>query len=92
MGDSGGTSFSWSLTKLRAASLGLLGLAMPAVAGMAVSAYSVKWLCLAWLACITLLLHFLSRRVLANAFVLSIDHCGILDRRFMTTRLEWHKI
>jgi hypothetical protein len=65
---------------------------MPAAAGMAMSAYSVKWLCVAWLACIALLLHCLSRRVFANALVLSVDHNGILDRRLMTTHLEWHKI
>ena len=92
MGAAGETSFSWSLPKLRSASLVLVGSAMPAVAGMALSENSIKWLCVAWLACIALLLQSLSRRALANALVLSVDHYGILDRRLMTTHFGWHKI
>ena len=88
----GGTSFMWSLVKIRIACLVLLGAAMPATAGFAVSVSSVKWLCLAWLVGVAILIHRLSRRASADTVVLSIDQRGILDHRLMLRHIEWHEI
>jgi hypothetical protein len=52
----------WSLAKIRIACLVLLCAAMPAVAGFTVPVPFVKWLCLAWLVGVALLIHCLSRR------------------------------
>lgn len=86
----GGTSFMWSLAKIRNACFILLGAAMPAVAGFAVS--SMIWLCLAWLVGVAILIHCLSRRASTDTVVLSIDQRGILDHRLMPRRIEWHEI
>jgi hypothetical protein len=88
----GGTSFMWSLAKIRIACLFLLGAATPAVAGLAVSVPFVKWLCLAWLVGVALLIHCLSRRASADTVVLSVDQRGILDHRLMSKHIEWQEI
>jgi hypothetical protein len=86
----GRTSFMWSLAKIRNACLILLGAAMPAVAGFAVS--FMIWLCLAWLVGVAILIHCLSRRASTDTVVLSIDQRGILDHRLMPRHIEWHEI
>jgi hypothetical protein len=88
----GGTSFMWSLAKIRVASLVLLGATTPAAAGFAVSVPAVKWLCVTWLAGVALLMHCLSRRASAEAPVLSVDQRGILDHRLMPRYIEWQEI
>lgn len=87
-----GTSFMWSLAKIRIACLVLLGAATPAAAGFSVSVSSVIWLCLAWLVVVAILIHCLSRRASKDTVVLSIDQRGILDRRLMPRHIEWHEI
>jgi hypothetical protein len=52
----------------------------------------VKWLCLASLGGVALLMHFLSQRAFNDAVVLSVDQRGILDRRLMSKHIEWHEI
>jgi hypothetical protein len=86
------TSFRWSIAKIRIACLALLGAATPAVAGFAVSGPSVKWLCLAWLVGVALLMHGLSRRASADTVVLTVDPRGILDHRLMPRYIEWQEI
>jgi hypothetical protein len=86
----GGTSFIWSVTKIRIACLFLLGAATPAAVGFAVS--SLIWLCLAWLVGVAILIHCLSRRASSDTVILSIDQRGILDRRLMPGHIEWHEI
>jgi hypothetical protein len=88
----GGTCFMWSLAKIRIACLVLLGAATPAAAGFAVSVSLVKWLCLAWLVGVALLIHCLSRRASADMVVLSVDQRGIVDRRLMSRHIEWQEI
>jgi hypothetical protein len=88
----GRTSFVWSLNKIRIASLILIGAAMPAAAGFAVSDTFGKWLCVAWLAGVALLMHGLSRRASDDSVVLSVDQRGMLDRRLMARRIEWQEI
>jgi hypothetical protein len=82
----------WSLARIRTASLVLFGAATPAAAGFAVSVPFVKWLCLAWLLGVGLLMHCLSRRAFADTVVLSVDQHGILDRRLMSRHIEWDEI
>lgn len=85
-----GTSFMWSLAKIRIACFILLGVATPMAVGFAVS--SMIWLCLVWLVGVAILIHCLSRRASSNTVVLSIDQRGILDRRLMPRHIEWHEI
>jgi len=87
-----GTSFMWSLPKIRIACLVLLGAAAPAAAGFAVFAPFVRWLCLAWLLGVAFLIHNLSRRASTDAVVLSVDQLGILDHRLMQRHIEWQEI
>jgi len=87
-----GTCFMWSLAKIRIACLVLLGAAMPAVAGFTVPVPFVKWLCLAWLVGVALLIHCLSQRASADTVVLSVDKRGIVDRRLMSRHIEWQEI
>jgi hypothetical protein len=82
----------WSLAKIRIACLALVGAATPAAAGFAVSVPSVKWLCLAWLVGVALLIHGLSRRASADTVVLTVDQRGILDHRLMPRYIEWQEI
>jgi len=88
----GSASFTWSLAKIRIASLVLVGAATPAIAGVAVATPGVRWLCVAVLAGIALLMSELSRRACADAVVLTIDQYGILDRRLMARRIAWQEI
>jgi hypothetical protein len=87
-----GISFMWSLAKIRIACLVLLGAAAPAAAGFVVSVSLVKWLCLAWLVGVAILIHCLSRRASTDTVVLTIDQQGILDHRLMPRHIEWHEI
>jgi hypothetical protein len=88
-----GTSFKWSLAKIRIAGLVLLGAAMPAVAGLLlVSVTLVTWLCLAWLLGVALLMRGLSRRASDNSVVLSVDQRGLLDLRLMPRHIAWQEI
>jgi hypothetical protein len=87
-----GPAFSWSRSKLRFASLLLLGAATPAAIGFALSGPVGKWFCLAWLLVVAVLMHSLSRRAVAETFVLSIDQRGILDRRLMSRHIAWQEI
>jgi hypothetical protein len=84
--------FTWSSSKIRTACVVLAAAAAPAAAGFAVAIPFVQWLCLAWLVGLAVLLHRLSRHVLDDAVVLSIDKRGILDRRLMSRRIEWQEI
>ena len=88
----GGAAFVWSLAKIRIACLVIFGAATPAAAGFAVSDPFVKWLSVAWLGGVTLLMHCLSRRASAGMAVLSVDRRGIFDRRLMSRRIEWQEI
>ena len=88
----GGTSFAWSFSKIRMASLVLLGSATPAVAGFVVSGSFVRWLCVTCLAGVALLMRGLGRRAAADAVVLSVDHRGILDQRLMSKHITWQEI
>ena len=88
----GETCFRWSLAKLRIACLVLLGAATPAAVGFAVSVPFVKWICLAWLLAVALLMHRLSRRASVDTVVLSVDQRGILDRRLMSRHIAWQEI
>ena len=87
-----GTSFTWSLNKIRIASLILFGAATPAAAAFIVAVPLAKWLCLAWLLVVAILMHSLERRAADDAVVLSVDQRGILDRRLMARRIEWQEI
>jgi hypothetical protein len=62
------------------------------MAGAAVSVPFLQWLCLAWLVGIALLMHCLDQRARTDAFVLSVDRRGILDRRLMERRIAWQEI
>ena len=86
------TCFKWSLAIIRKASFVLLFAAMPPIAGFALSNSSVKWLCLAWLAGIALLMHGRSRRARDDAVVLSVDRQGIHDCRFARRHILWSEI
>ena len=88
----GSIHFRPSLAKIRVASLFALAAAMPAMAGFLGSAPFLRWICLAWLAAVALVLHFLSKRSVADSIVLSIDERGIHDRRLMPARIEWQEI
>jgi hypothetical protein len=88
----GGASFTWSPAKIRIAGIVLFGAAVPAAAAFAVSAPLLKWLCLAWLVGVALLMHRLSRRIHAETEVLSVDERGILDRRLMARPIAWQEI
>jgi hypothetical protein len=90
--EAGQACFIWSLAKIRIASLALLGTAMPAAVGFTISPPFVRWLCLAWLAGVAFLMHGLSQRARSGAVVLSVDRCGILDRRLMTRHIKWQEI
>jgi hypothetical protein len=88
----GGVSFLWSRAKIRISALILFGTATPALVGFAFANPTVRWLCLVWLLGVALVMHGLSRRVSDVRVVLSVDHRGILDRRLMARRIEWHEI
>lgn len=90
--EAGQASFTWSLAKLRIASLVLLAAAMPAAVLFAISPPFLKWLCLAWLAGVGFFMHGISRRACSDAVVLSVDQRGILDRRLMSRRIAWQEI
>jgi hypothetical protein len=77
--------------KIRIACLVLFGAETPAAAGFAVSVPFVKWLCLAWLAGVTLLMARRSRRAF-DRVVLSVDQRGVLDHRVMARHIEWQEI
>jgi hypothetical protein len=84
--------FAWSLAKIRIAGFTLLGVAtMPTIA-FVVSPPSVRWLCLAWLAGVGALVHYLGRRASSDAIVLSVDQRGIFDRRLMSRHIAWQEI
>ena len=88
----GRISFVWSRAKIRIAGLVLFAAATPAAAGITVSVPFVKWLCLAWLLGVALLMHGLSRRAADDTVVLSLDQRGILDRRLMPRHIKWQEI
>jgi hypothetical protein len=88
----GGVSFLWSRAKIRISALILFGTATPALVGFAFANPTVRWLCLVWLLGVALVMHGLSRRVSDVSVILSVDHRGILDRRLMARRIEWHEI
>ena len=90
--EAGVASFGWCHAKLRYASFILLGIATPAAIGIESSASAVRWLCLAWLLGVAMLMHGLSRRAAAETAVLSIDRHGIWDRRLMSSCIAWHEI
>jgi hypothetical protein len=85
-------SCSWSPRKLASASLVLVGAAVPAAIGFVLWGSVAKWLCLAWLLGVALLMHGFGRRAADREAVLSIDWRGILDRRLMPERIEWREI
>jgi hypothetical protein len=87
-----GAFLKWSHRKIRIACLVLVGAALPAVAGFAVSVSPVRWLCLAWLTGIAILISSLSKRASTDTVVLSVDQRGVLDRRLMPRHIEWHEI
>ena len=84
--------FTWSLGKIRRAAFVLFAAAAPAVIGFWTPFPFIKWLCLAWLAGIALLMHYLSRRACAEMVVLSVDQTGILDHRLMSKHIGWQEI
>jgi hypothetical protein len=88
----GQISFTWSHAKIRTAGFILLGVTIPATVAFAVSPPFVRWLCLAWLAGISALVHGLGRRAISDAVVVSVDQRGILDRRLMPRHIAWHEI
>ena len=88
----GRTSFVWSHAKIRVASLVLAALAMPAAAAFVVPVLFVKWLSLAWLFGIAVLMRGLSRRTNDGAVVLAVDRCGILDHRLISRHIAWQEI
>ena len=90
--DTGGASFSISHAKLRIVAFALLGGAAPAALGFSMSGSLGRWLWLAWLAGVALLMHRLSRRAANDAIVLHINERGILDRRLMPRRIAWQEI
>jgi hypothetical protein len=85
-------SLTWSLSKIRIASLVLLAAALPAVACFSLTVPFVKWLSLSWLAGIAVLMHGLSRRAATEGAVLSVGPLGILDHRLMPRHIAWHEI
>jgi len=87
-----GVCFMWSQAKLRIACLVLLAAATPAVAGFALSAPVVRWVCVAWLAAIAFFMHCLSRRACDHVVVLLVDQRGIFDRRIMPRPIAWQEI
>lgn len=90
--EGGVASFGWSPAKLRYASFILLGAAAPAAIGIESSNSAVRWLCLAWLLGVAVLVHGVSRRAAAETTVLSIDQRGIWDRRLTSRHIEWREI
>jgi hypothetical protein len=84
--------FAWSHAKIRVAGLMLSASAVPAVLGFAACGPVGRWVWLAWLAAIALLMHMLSRRTKTDTIVLSITERGILDRRLMPRRIAWQEI
>jgi hypothetical protein len=88
----GRDAFAWSLAKVRTASLLLAAAAVPAAAGLAAAAPGVRWLSVAWLLAVAILMEGLSRRAGADTVVLSVDRYGILDRRLMPRRIAWQEI
>ena len=82
----------WSPAKLRYASFILLGAAAPAAIGIESSSSAVRWLCLAWLLGVAVLVHGVSRRAAAETTVLSIDQRGVWDRRLTSRHIEWREI
>ena len=88
----GGMSFVWSFSKIRIASLVLLGTATPAIACFLVSGSFVRWLCVRWLAGVALFMRGLGRRAVADTVVLSVDQRGILDHRLMPKHITWQEI
>jgi hypothetical protein len=92
IGHAGGTSFVWSLAKIRSAALILFGAATPALVGFTFPNPFMHWLCLVWLLGVALLMHGLSKRASDDTVVLSVDQRGILDRRLMARHIEWQEI
>lgn len=88
----GEVGFGWSPAKLRIAAFVLLGAALPAALGFAGSPPVLRWLCLAWLAGIGVLMHGLARRAACDDAVLTIDERGLLDRRLMPRHIAWQEI
>lgn len=86
------TGFRWSAGRIRSASFVLVGGAIPGVVVFVIAPPVVRWICLAWLGGIAMLIHGLARRAKSEAVVLSIDHRGILDRRLMPARISWQEI
>jgi len=84
--------FGWSLAKLRIACFVLLGAATPASGAVLLSVPFLRWLCVAWLATVALLIHGLSRRACENVVVLLVDRQGIFDRRLMARHIRWQDI
>jgi hypothetical protein len=84
--------FAWSVGKIRMAAFVLLAAAAPGVIGFWTPFPFIKWLCLAWLAGVALLMHGLSRRACAEMVVLSVDETGILDHRLMSKHIGWEEI
>jgi len=91
-GQTGGTSFTWSLAKIRIACLLLFATATAASAGITVSVPFEQWLCLAWLIGVALLMRRLDQRASTDAVVLSVDPRGIFDRRLMERHIAWQEI
>jgi hypothetical protein len=88
----GTTSFGWSHSKIRIACFVLLAVVAPATAGFAVAIPFVKWICLAWLAGIALLMQGLRQRAYDDRAVLWVDQRGIFDRRLMSRHINWQEI
>jgi hypothetical protein len=84
--------FGWNLAKLRIACFVFLGAATPASGVVLLSVPFLRWLCVAWLATIVVLIHGLSRRACENVFVLLVDRQGIFDRRLMARHIRWQEI
>jgi hypothetical protein len=86
------TAFAWSKPKLRRAALVLAAAATVAVVGFLASGQTFKWVFLAWLLGVAILMSALSRRADAGVAVLAIDERGILDSRTMSRRIAWQEI
>jgi len=91
-GDTTPTAFRWSRAKLRTAALVVGAVAAPAPLAFWVSGPIDRWLCIAWLVGLFVLLDGLGRRALQADVMLSVDQRGILDRRLMSRRLAWQEI
>ena len=72
-GDTTPTSFRWSLAKLRTAALVVGAVAAPAPLAFWASGPIDRWLCIAWLVGLLVLLDGLGRRALQADVMLSVD-------------------